>query len=818
MDYQIQPIGLKYSLDYFRFMCISKNLYHRYQHIDILDEYQDTYLLNAKISIIAHEKLLLDTWYGPSNKSSSSTPKLYDFKYSIVKFISPELLIATITNINDESSKRSLSWCKNTQTYIIHDNFTLHEVNYPPEFIYKYNNNIDTNLSLLAEYVTNNTINKYIPNDIVIFNQHTTTHPFLLTLEDFNKKISNELSLKYHPQQGLGYIQYISQTNPYDVGFHIPIICALFSTYKNLNELQTNIQFIQILAEHQLTSKLFKFILQKLFEHPNEFIEIIDIYKKYYDPYFIIQYVTIHRRHNISADDNITQILKKLALPNNTLNNQTILFPYFFTCHTTISDDHVIYIQNTGSYKYITNQKLKDTFLEIELIHQKYDFLSDYQKYLTSINNTSRHFEPGKYKYFINTQIGIFCTITGTYMRKTPFLQFLEQTQQKKFCLTDPHNLLPPNLYAINNNDHHLLLKQYIHDTDTIWLQNIFLKNAQNIHLNENEANKLFIILNKRIKIHHKHLFEKYRKYISSSLINDIANKLTTIRWNSKPLQQLLSTNSNSTSTNSTTSNTKYELLAIAILLIENQTFVTTHDEYHIIDELQTFNYIAHMCDWDQTIIYDFFLAFSQLYKPDNNNKNFFLLHGISNAGKSTFVNYLLNWHGRSQFVVNESIKMPSNPENPASVLIKTATSYFSVVNEAKYLSTSIIKILTGNDVFEARSLYESNTKLITPICFILCVSNNFPEISTEQAILNRIVLFNLTRVFVNHNHNVLKSFINNEIQSNSVICNSQLIANIFYYAHKLMRNEHNTYKNQKSANAINKFKENNMIKRRRRH
>ena len=41
----------------------------------------------------------------------------------------------------------------------------------------------------------------------------------------------------------------------------------------------------------------------------------------------------------------------------------------------------------------------------------------------------------GKYRYFINTDLGVFCNLTGTYLRHSPFLHFKDRAQSKKYGL-----------------------------------------------------------------------------------------------------------------------------------------------------------------------------------------------------------------------------------------------------------------------------------------------------------------------------------------------------------------------------------------------
>jgi hypothetical protein len=763
---------------YFVPLCVEKSRRTEFPALKIVGEnrVEKTILLDAYVSIVAHEVLKLETWYDALPDGFSRLQ--LDFEYSIVN--NAQNAVGQVMGVTG-----SLNWCETIPRYISYTKPSLTPVKHIPEFIYKYE--FESHLEQLTSFMVDGAWRTYQP--VACLEGGT---PFSDTLETINRLICDCLKLDFHSNQGLRYIVYISKNDPYEIGFDVLLICAL------LNALKSNVGLTECIASLR---NLVQFVDCAIFRHTFNLLTcdqnnnalnhlLQDVFLD--NPYAILQYITYHRRYNIRAEDvTITAITKLLRDSNGTSiiqMFQSVVFPFFYTCAGQVRGDVLMY--KNGSYHY-ASKRLADEFAELmgiskvtlKYVYPKVDkIVNDYNSYLGRVKPLERPFRPGKYKYFINTKLGVFCTVTGTYMRKTPFLCFLDQVQERMYCVSplEPSPLESLNDYCVRFQTEGRVGK--ISDAvDLMWFQHIYIPSVIEQSYGLVDLNKILICAHARIRDTRdfRDLFESWQ--FPSEIVQYVACRVMMIDWSkSRPFEQLLALLER-IDMEETDVKCKDRLLAMAVLLIETRC-VSYGVKFSPIQ--CALKYLAELNGWDSCATCESLAYFANLYRPFNDHKKFLLLLGESNTGKSTFVNYLTDWHGTSIFAVNSTVTL-NDSSKPSPLLIKLATSYVACINEASELSSSLVKVLTGQDNLELRELFDQ-PKLIVPISFIMCVSNHHPKMDVDQAILNRITIFKFTSIFEDSDEDNLTLFLRGATSKEAISLDmGRALANLLFLVSK---------------------------------
>lgn len=137
-------------------------------------------------------------------------------------------------------------------------------------------------------------------------------------------------------------------------------------------------------------------------------------------------------------------------------------------------EDCFIYNYTNKAYEQVTQLKQCNTVRLIQSLMGIGDKMSKSEKEIacTTIiaNLKNRHIRFNEYTHFINTNYGVFYTITGTYLPKTPFLYF---NMERKMCSYIPgisKELTSMNFQLTNMyEEYHKLLECYLKNQRTLF-------------------------------------------------------------------------------------------------------------------------------------------------------------------------------------------------------------------------------------------------------------------------------------------------------------------------------------------------------------
>ncbi|CAD6230221.1 GSCOCT00014091001.2-RA-CDS [Cotesia congregata] len=147
---------------------------------------------------------------------------------------------------------------------------------------------------------------------------------------------------------------------------------------------------------------------------------------------------------------------------------------------------------------------------------------------------------------------------------------------------------------------------------------------------------------------------------------------------------------------------------------------------------------------FDTKTIRDYLEHCTLLFQPFNNCRKFTLYYGEPRCGKSFLANLIIRAAEPSVFNVLSDLATAATAASPSPDLIKAFQSYVVCIKEVRRLEESLLKTITGEDHMDQRDLYKGYQKL-TPICFIFGCSNQIPQIEADEAIKDRLSIFNFT-------------------------------------------------------------------------
>lgn len=555
---------------------------------------------------------------------------------------------------------------------------------------------------------------------------------------------------------------------------------------------------------------------------------------------YILQYITIFNYYKIRSNNNISEALTKIFTiefdencTDDVLETKfvNLIYPFLFPCVKThsINDEYQFYHFNLKTFvkRTFTPGKKSDSPTsngEMPLYYISHMFPKQrrnivqktFTQYISKIQTVTM--KMGKYKYFINTDEGVFCNLTGTYLRHVPFLHFKDRAQVKKYGLYIRNGIDNKScLDYVSTNARHL--EKIIQNMKLFWFTDVFVPGLMGIEL---------------LKLSHM-TFKKILSELKRRLFTEKpdAEKLALIYL---PVKKKFKINY----VNKLQFNCDEEIYreiythCRAILewrlnldddkCVEIDNSVTLNDsplEIKFPDPLlmETMQYIFRLFLYDETTTIEFLKQMSLLYQPKNQFRRFLLFFGATGTGKTVFVNLLSDFHGGSSCGIMSKLTINQASENAAPLALTAATSYLTIIKEASYVDRNILKNLSGNDPIQLRTLHQE-FQTIEPVSFIICVANEYPKIcGADNAIKDRIVCFNFPCSFVNELrcNNVLESHVHNEaircdLNPDLSIGLSNLLFLVFNHYTKNGNKLYPKITNSESARLLNEFMIHNNI------
>lgn len=518
-----------------------------------------------------------------------------------------------------------------------------------------------------------------------------------------------------------------------------------------------------------------------------------------FNPEYILQYIIAFKYYEISSRDSLSNVIQKvLNLEiDDTCNEDTIkkklehiIFPFFYPCVQTTPTVEEFQFFNLKYYQrkiFIPGKRgtVSSNNTEVPLyllVHtnkliKKGEIVNrSFLEYLSKIPTVNM--KAGLYKYFINTNLGVFCNLTGTYSRHVPFLYF-KQKQMKSFVLYPNTDLFDPFSCTRYLNANMMTFETAIKSINLFWFNDILVKglmSLDSLQLSEHNINRLLNDLKERLcntsssdtnKAHISRIYEPvYQRYkiIDKTTGDEIKFDNENIY---KHVEILISKPE------------QYDIIQIPFdysykLLYEFEDDLLTH----------TFGYILQLFLYDELTIIEILRQFCLLNQPKNQFRRFLLLFGSTGTGKTVFMNNLSDFHGSSSCSIMSKLTFNGGCENHSSLVLNAATSYLTIIKEASLVDRNILKNLSGNDPIQLRSIFQ-DFQTIEPISFIVCVANEFPRIiGADNAIRDRLGCFNFPCSFKNdiQSTNILDNYINMEaLRTDSHPNLSRGISNILY-------------------------------------
>lgn len=225
------------------------------------------------------------------------------------------------------------------------------------------------------------------------------------------------------------------------------------------------INYIEILTKEMYQDNL-KYIFDAYRNYPMYEIEMSTIYDK---PEKIFKYITHELQKEIESfeDSNLVSLISLYKSDNDFIEK---LIDYCITIGTVNSkvDEPFEYRKMEGIYVELKDRKPLESTIRRSLCKEVKDSFKgfDYAFRRVCMKSVKIDRQFGRYKFFINTEFGIFNTITNTYCSYLPFIFF---DKRKRFSYISNSNILTftPNTYLDNLfeiNQENLQSVQYIKD------------------------------------------------------------------------------------------------------------------------------------------------------------------------------------------------------------------------------------------------------------------------------------------------------------------------------------------------------------------
>lgn len=577
-------------------------------------------------------------------------------------------------------------------------------------------------------------------------------------------------------------------------------------------------------------------------------------------PEYILQYITFFIFYKISSKDNLLAVLCNV-LPmelddncrNDTLSTklENLIYPFFFPCiktHTS-SDEYQFFYFNLKTFLKKTFAPGKKSngptsnsemplYLVSNLLHKsKRDIVQNsFLHYISRIPTVT--IKMGKYVYFVNTDQGIFCNLTGTYSRHVPFLHFRDRTQTKKYCLY-PDNGMFDNRSCLTYLGNASKFSIIVEKIKFFWIHDVLipgLLNLSTLNLDHYSFKKILADLNRRILFHRPDITELKRLYlpvikkysISKSIIREA---LTKFKLDKLPkLKKAIDEDDTYDDFIGISPCDIYKEVYIHAHLLLNSTMSFDTDKLEIrnanvlaepVEFLEfldpiltcTMRYIMQLFVYDELTVIEFLKQLSMLYQPKNQLRRFLFLFGSTGTGKTVLMNLLSDIHGGSVCSVSSKLTSNGGSENHSSLTLNAATSYLTIIKEATFVDRNILKTLSGNDPIQLRSLHQ-DFQTIEPVSLVLCVANEYPKVTNaDNAIRDRLGCFNFPCSFLNELRyiNPLDNYIHEEALRTDLHPGlAHGLSNLLYLTYYHFTNENQPFvpkiTNMKSVDTLKEF------------
>jgi hypothetical protein len=361
-------------------------------------------------------------------------------------------------------------------------------------------------LILIPQVIMNEDIKCDIPDDVIV----CISQVGKLIARQLQYQISDSTATQPGTVSNFNFIYMVMSGSLYDVPceltYDIYVMCSLLGymkekTKRSILELSMSLKNIFNAMSPPPSGEILhtfnELLKYDVFEHMCQDVFLIP-------PLTMLQYMTMMTYYQISDIDTLSSSINKVVAVeiDNTITKSEliskithIIIPYFyFTLRTSKSDDIFFFNSATIQPKNASNRKSLDSIPFNYLINgltstfNRLNFktnerlplvLQIYASYVDSL--TPAPIKLGQYQFFINTQIGVFCTVTGTYTRSTPFLHFKDKLQMKRYCLNfDEVEDLNQKCIAFTSK-YDDIFSVYMENLEIFWFRDIFIPGILNI-------------------------------------------------------------------------------------------------------------------------------------------------------------------------------------------------------------------------------------------------------------------------------------------------------------------------------------------------
>lgn len=641
------------------------------------------------------------------------------------------------------------------------------------------------------------------------FSQNTEAEncdDILLHLKSFNKQIDDYVYYSDNDSVDI-FLTFVNEFEKYSLYLIFLALIHLSKYIKDDVEL-LKCRFIDFLLIN-IKNKTTVYCLHEMKKYSimKQLIDSFSSVSKQFLEYIIFEYVTKEETDDIySYLDKIKSYIESTSGGVNLNNCKKIIN---IICHPIKyeNDQCYVYSRNDNYYELVKSLNQSNHFKIINSRYDKKDQAVCKNACISVLMNLKYSvIKFNEYEHFINTQHGVFYTVTGTYLEKTPYLYF---NMEKKYCTgyDSFKNDLLIELYEPLEE----LLTSYINNQNEIFYLTVAvpgLLKLKYICYDKTEASQMWSSIVKVIsadinfyKI--KHYFaplikfvKDYSKqlYIICKIINDNDELV---------YRQIIDEFTNTTYTNSEeTFHVNTIIIAIVTLLIykeeesdnedENDVWKINGDNEYILNEFDSleksspmnvedfykdtshlnitnqkelwkavwsmfFNeelkimcldllfLISTIFKYDPVLISDYLLYTSEIYQHYGAQNHMSIYCGKPRSGKSTLLNII------AEMVTDNALYRTSKDYNhtkstggPSPNAIHMKTKYITIINEIESISKVLLKTITGNDgTNDERSLYSTKFPMLKNCTILYAACNSIPKMDMpDEAVRDRMIFF----------------------------------------------------------------------------
>ena len=374
-----------------------------------------------------------------------------------------------------------------------------------------------------------------------------------------------------------------------------------------------------------------------------------------------------------------------------------------------------------------------------------------------------------EYAYFLNTERGVFNTLTGTYMAHIPLLYF--NTRNGPFI--DPHRLGQIDVWSAH-------VGHYLSHQVTYFAHMILLPGLCNLRESLLTTATMDAIIQCLAT-----LLDSWSTSSTQEALKDILTQVESMYACHEPeclhlMDQRISecmrqqheiTLENLKVTqidgkDPPKSSRRLRLLAYIVCILDwasnafeytsSTTFV--HNDATVPAEPPSATTVfgvgdptlAHMmysvsvwCNFDQVKVVDLLTNLAMYFAPASTRKMFILIIGPPRCGKSTLLKLLHHIAREAAFAPANALQPSSDSSAPAPDVKFLASRSIVTISEVRSISTAFIKSITGDDRTDQRGLYEGEPSPLKPHALVIGAANALPHVyDADEAIRTRAAPF----------------------------------------------------------------------------